>query len=329
MRKNSAEGAVQALERGQQGTPAMNWRATELAPPRTYRNRLLDAFPPDDLRRWEGFLELVRLNSGQVLCGPGIANAHVFFPVDAIVSLVCLTQDGGCTEIASVGNDGVVGVNLFVGGSAATSQAVTQCAGLAYRMKASLLREEFNRSLAVRQIMLRYMQALLTQSAQMAVCNRHHTVEQQLCRWLLLALDRSPTNQLSLTQEMIANALGVRRAGVTESASKLRKAGMLRCQRGKILVLDRVRLEHHACECYATIRDELAQVVPASAGSAERLHADFDLHARVHTTELDHGHPTATIPPPATGVDLAVKRLVGQQARSAVNGSHYYNGQTR
>jgi len=228
-----------------------------------YRNRLLQAFAPDDLRRFSAGLELVRLSSGQVLSGPGINASHVYFPVDAIVSLVYLTQDGGSTEVASVGNEGVVGISLFVGGSAGSSQAVVQCAGLAYRMKAAVLKEQFNQSSATRQVLLRYMQTLLTQSSQIAVCNRHHTVEQQLCRWLLLALDRSTSQQLSLTQEMIANALGVRRAGVTEAASRLRKSGLLRCQRGKIHVLDRARLEHHACECYDVIRQEIVQAVGA------------------------------------------------------------------
>ncbi len=318
MKKTNAVRATEPIERAPQAAPANSWRPAEL-PLRSYRNRLLDAFPADDLRRWDGALELVRLNSGQVLSGTGAPATHVFFPVDAIVSLVCLTSDGGSTEIASVGNDGVVGISLFAGGSASTSQSVVQCAGLAYRMKATMLREEFNRSPAVRQILLRYMQALLMQSAQMAVCNRHHTVEQQLCRWLLLALDRSTSNQLSLTQEMIANALGVRRAGVTESASKLRKAGLLRCQRGKILVLDRVRLQHHACECYSAIRDELAQVVPETHAGAPRMHADFASHSRLHTS-VPVSQPLPSMAPVPTGLAMVGTRLNGQPA---VNGSHY------
>lgn len=252
---------ARVMERIEPVLGAVHWDAAE-TPRLLFRNRLLQAFPPDELRRWGASLDLVRLASGQVLAEPGMTSSYVYFPVDSIVSLVCLTQDGGSTEVASVGNEGVVGVNLFVAGSAGATQALVQCAGLAYRMKVSLLRDEFNRSPAVRQVLLRYMQALLMQSSQMAVCNRHHTVEQQLCRWLLMALDRSDSNQLSLTQEMIANALGVRRAGVTEAASRLRKAGLLRCQRGKILVLDRVRLERQACECYCALKREFEATAP-------------------------------------------------------------------
>lgn len=228
-------------------------------------NRLVEALPAADLARWQPHLETVTLSPGQVLATSGATATHVYFPVDALVSLMCLTEDGGSTEVGLVGNEGIVGVSLLMGDSSGAVQAVVQCAGLAYRMKSSILTEEFQRSASVRQLMLRYLQALLAQSAQMAVCNRHHTVEQQLCRWLLSALDRLPSNQLSLTQELIANTLGVRRAGVTEAASRLRRQGLLQCRRGHIAVLDRARLEQHACECYSVMRREHQRLAPPAA----------------------------------------------------------------
>lgn len=289
-----------------------------------YRNRLLQALPPDDVRRFGSALELIRLSSGQELSVAGVPASYVYFPVDAIVSLVCLTADGGCTEVASVGNEGVIGVNLFVGGSAGSTQAVVQCAGLAYRIKAQLLRDQFNQSAATRQVLLRYMQALLLQSAQMTVCNRHHTVEQQLCRWLLLALDRSSSSQLNLTQETIANALGVRRAGVTEAASKLRKAGMLRCQRGRIVILDRARLEEHACECYDVISNELDAACGCS-GHAQPSHAErVDFRIRPQARDGIE----ALLPAAATS-RVVVKQLSAQEMRPAANALHYVNGFAR
>lgn len=313
--------AVRVVERIEPVVGSVHWEAAE-SPRKLFRNRLLQAFPSDELRRWGASLDLVRLSSGQVLAEPGMVASYVYFPVDAIVSMVCLTQDGGSTEVASVGNEGVVGINLFIAGSAGTTQAMVQVAGLAYRMKVSLLREEFNRSPAVRQVLLRFMQALLMQSAQMAVCNRHHTVEQQLCRWLLMALDRSDSNQLSLTQEMIANALGVRRAGVTEAASRLRKGGLLRCQRGKILVLDRVRLERQACECYHAVKREFAETAPPISTGAV---AAAPLSSGAHTATL-HLHA-----PPAPGGERApivVKRFASDM-RPAANGAHFFDGHAR
>jgi CRP-like cAMP-binding protein len=309
-------------------TSPIRLHAPTAQPASTYRNRLLRALPPDDVRRLDGALELVRLTSGQELSGPGVPSGHIYFPVDAIVSLVCLTADGGCTEVASVGSDGLVGVNLFVGGSAGSTQAVVQVAGLAYRVKALLLKDLFNQSAGTRQVLLRYMQALLLQSAQMTVCNRHHTVEQQLCRWLLLALDRSETQQLNLTQEMIANALGVRRAGVTEAASKLRKAGMLRCQRGRIIVLDRARLEDHACECYDVISTELDQ----ASGSHGHVHmhhaerAEFRI-PRPAATAVHEG--VEALLPAATTSRVVVKQLSAQEMRPAANGLRYLDGHAR
>lgn len=308
------------VERIEPVVGTVHWDAAE-TPRRLFRNRLLQVFPSDELRRWGASLDLVRLSSGQVLAEPGVVASYVYFPVDCIVSLVYLTQDGGSTEVASVGNEGVVGVSLFIAGSSGATQAVVQCAGLAYRMKVSLLREEFNRSPAVRQVLLRYMHALLTQSSQMAVCNRHHTVEQQLCRWLLMALDRSDSNQLSLTQEMIANALGVRRAGVTEAASRLRKSGLLRCQRGKMLVLDRVKLERQSCECYYALKREFAETAPPLGASETRAApAGLPMQAGMHL----HAPP----PPGGDASPMVVKRFASDM-RPAANGSHYYNGQAR
>ena len=204
---------------------------------------------------------------GHVLYESGVALQHVYFPADCIISLLYVMENGASAEIAVVGNEGMVGISLFMGGDTTPSRAVVQSAGHAYRLKGSLLKEEFARSGAAQHLLLRYTQALLTQMAQTAVCNRHHTVEQQLCRWLLLSLDRLSDNKLTMTQELIANMLGVRREGVTEAAGKLQAAGLIRYSRGKITVLDRPRLERKACECYAVVKKESDRLLPDAIAS--------------------------------------------------------------
>nr|WP_268247415.1 Crp/Fnr family transcriptional regulator [Halomonas qijiaojingensis] len=186
---------------------------------------------------------------------------HVYFPTDAIVSLLCVMEDGDSTEIAVVGNEGIVGISLFMGGETTPSRAIVQSAGHAYRLRGQFLKDEFYRAGSLQGLLLRYTQALITQMAQTAVCNRHHTVDQQLCRWLLLSLDRLSTNELVMTQELIANMLGVRREGVTESAGKLQKAGLIAYHRGHITVLDRPGLESRVCECYAVVKKEYRRLL--------------------------------------------------------------------
>jgi CRP-like cAMP-binding protein len=187
---------------------------------------------------------------------------HVYFPTTAIVSLLYVMLDGASAEIGVVGNEGIIGVALFMGGETMPNRAVVQSAGHAYRLKGQLLKQEFNRSGELQHLLLRYTQALLTQMSQTAVCNRHHSLDQQLCRWLLLSLDRLPANVLVMTQELIANMLGVRREGVTEAAGKLQKAGLIRYQRGHITVLDREGLEARSCECYAVVKQEYDRLLP-------------------------------------------------------------------
>jgi len=220
------------------------------------QNHLLAHLPADEFERLLPDLELVALPLGESLSEPGIQMRHVFFPTTAIVSLLYVMEDGASAEIAVVGNEGVVGVSLFMGGETTTSRAVVQSAGHAYRLKGSLMKGAFCRCGPMQLLLLRYTQALLTQMAQTAVCNRHHSVDQQLCRWLLLSLDRLPTNQLTMTQELIANMLGVRREGVTEAAGRLQQAGLISYHRGHITVLDRVGLEARVCECYAVVKRE-------------------------------------------------------------------------
>jgi CRP-like cAMP-binding protein len=229
------------------------------APP---RNQLLAALPADEYARIFPSLELVPLTLGDTLCESGIPAHHAYFPIDAIVSLLYVMEDGASAEIAVVGNEGVVGVSLFMGGETTTSRAVVQSAGRAYRVRAQLLKEEFFRAGPMQRLLLRYTQALLTQMAQTAVCNRHHTVDQQLCRWLLLSMDRLPSNQLTMTQELIANMLGVRREGVTEAAGKLQHDGLIEYRRGHITVVDRAGLEARVCECYAVVKKEFDRLLP-------------------------------------------------------------------
>ena len=219
-------------------------------------NQLLAALPPVILKRWQKSLEDVELPLGEVLYEPGGVLSHVYFATTAIVSLLYVMEDGASAEIAVVGRDGLVGVSLFMGGESTPSRAVVQSAGLGLRMKAANLKNELARSGPVMRLLLRYTQALITQMAQTAVCNRHHSLDQQLCRWLLLSLDRLSGHELVMTQELIANMLGVRREGVTEAALKLQKAGLIRYTRGRITVLDRAGLERRSCECYAVVKKE-------------------------------------------------------------------------
>ena len=227
------------------------------------QNVLLAALPAAEWQRWHAHLEPVDLYLGQVVYEPGDTMAHVYFPTTAIVSLLYVLDDGASAEIAVVGNEGVVGISLFMGGESTPSRAVVQSAGHGYRLNSELLKTEFNRAGAATHLLLRYTQALITQMAQTAVCNRHHTLDQQLCRWMLLSLDRLRGSELVMTQQLIANMLGVRREGVTESALKLQKAGLIRYSRGHITVLDRAGLERSTCECYAVVKKEYDRLLPA------------------------------------------------------------------
>ena len=213
-------------------------------------------------RRWQPQLQAVDLPLGQVLYEAGGTLTHVVFPTTAIVSLLYVMEDGAAAEIAVVGNEGIVGISLFMGGESTPSRAVVQSAGQGLRMTAAALKAEFDRSGPVLHLLLRYTQALITQMAQTAVCNRHHSLDQQLCRWLLLSLDRLPGNELVMTQELIANMLGVRREGVTEGALKLQHAGLISYARGHIKVLDRAGLEQCCCECYAVVKKEYDRLLP-------------------------------------------------------------------
>ncbi|MCG6657613.1 Crp/Fnr family transcriptional regulator [Halomonas campisalis] len=220
------------------------------------QNHLLAALPKDGYERLAPHLERVELTLGDSLAESGKVMNHVYFPTDCIVSLLCVMEDGDSTEIAVVGPEGIVGISLFMGGETTPSRAVVQSAGSAYRLKGQLLKDEFDRASTLQHLLLRYTQALITQMAQTAVCNRHHSLDQQLCRWLLLSLDRLPTNELVMTQELIANMLGVRREGVTESAGKLQKAGLIAYHRGHISILNRPGLEARVCECYGVVKKE-------------------------------------------------------------------------
>ena len=230
--------------------------------PHPTQNRILAVLPAAECERVYPRLELVSMPLGKVVYESGSRLEHVYFPANSIVSLLYVMSDGASAEIAVVGNDGMVGVALFMGGETTPSRAIVQSAGVAYRLSGHLLKEEFRRAGRMQILLLRYTQALLTQMAQTAVCNRHHSVDQQLCRWLLLSLDRLSSNQLTMTQELIANMLGVRREGVTEAAGKLQAAGVIRYSRGRITVLDRPALEARACECYAVVKTESDRLLP-------------------------------------------------------------------
>jgi CRP-like cAMP-binding protein len=226
-------------------------------------NHLIGTLSKADYQRWLPSLEEVQLSLGQVLYESGTVLSHIYFPTTAIISLLYVMENGASAEIAVVGNEGLVGVSLFMGGESTPSRAVVQSAGKGFRLKAQIMKNEFNRAGPVLHLFLRYTQALITQMAQTAVCNRHHSLDQQLCRWLLLSLDRLQGDELVMTQELIANMLGVRREGVTEAALKLQKAGLIRYSRGHITVLDRVGLEQRSCECYAVVKKEYDRLLPA------------------------------------------------------------------
>lgn len=238
-----------------------------LPPSNPLQNHLLAALFEGEFKRLNTDLELVPLPLGMVLYEPGMELNHVYFPTTAIVSLLYVMENGASAEIAVVGNEGIVGIAVFMGGGTMPNRAVVQSAGHAYRLKGRALKQEFARFGGRRQgtlqpLLLRYTMSLLAQMAQTAVCNRHHTVDQQLCRWLLLSLDRLPANELHMTQELIANMLGVRREGVTEAAGKLQSAGLIRYSRGHITVVDRPGLEARVCECYEVVRKEYARLLP-------------------------------------------------------------------
>src|SRR5881227_583792 len=233
-----------------------------MARPDARKNHLLAALPAEEWARWLPSLEPVDMPLGEVLYESGMAMTHVYFPTTSIVSLLYVMADGASAEIAVVGNEGIVGISLFMGGESTPSRSVVQSAGHGFRMRGQLLKEEFNRSGPVLHLLLRYTQALITQMAQTAVCNRHHSLDQQLCRWLLLSLDRLNSNDLVMTQELIANMLGVRREGVTEAAGKLEETGLISYRRGRITVLDRPGLEARSCECYQVVKAEFDRLLP-------------------------------------------------------------------
>ena len=225
-------------------------------------NHILGVLPAEAQARLFPLLEPVTLTLGQVLCESGDSGGYVYFPTDSIVSLLYLMEDGASAEISVVGHDGMVGIALFMGGGSTTTRSVVQSAGQGFRLSRTQFEAEINRHGALLDLMLRYSQALITQMAQTAVCNRHHSIDQQLCRWLLLSLDRLPGNELLMTQELIANMLGVRREGVTEAAGKLDKLGVIKYRRGHITVLDRLRLETLSCECYKVVKSETDRLLP-------------------------------------------------------------------
>ncbi|HXV08871.1 MAG TPA: Crp/Fnr family transcriptional regulator [Burkholderiales bacterium] len=226
------------------------------------QNQLLAALPAAEWERLRSKMELRPMPLGDVLYEPGTTMRHVYFPTTSIVSLLYVMENGSSAEIAIVGHEGIVGISLFMGGETTSSRAVVQSAGHAYRVLGQYLKEEFFLAGPFQRLLLRYTQALITQMGQTAVCNRHHSVEQQLCRWLLMSLDRLPSNELTMTQDLIANMLGVRREGVTESAGRLQKLGLIQYNRGHIIVLDRPRLEAHACECYDVVKKEFDRLLP-------------------------------------------------------------------
>jgi len=226
------------------------------------QNHLLAQLPESERNRWLPQLEFVDMPLGEVIYEAGSTLTHVYFPITAIVSLLYVMENGSSAEIAVVGNEGIVGISLFMGGDSTPSRGVVQSAGKGFRLRAQVMREEFNKSGPVLHLLLRYTQALITQMSQTAVCNRHHSLDQQLCRWLLLSLDRLQGNELVMTQELIANMLGVRREGVTDGALKLQKAGLIRYHRGHITVCDRKGLEKRSCECYAVVKKEYDRLLP-------------------------------------------------------------------
>ena len=229
------------------------------------KNELLASLPPADFLRWQSVLKPVEMPLGHVLYEPGGLIDHMTFPTTAIVSMLYVMDNGSSAEIAVVGREGLVGISIFMGGESTPSRAVVQSAGKGFRLPAQFVKDEFNRSHPVMQLLLRFTQALITQMAQTAVCNRHHSVDKQLCRWLLLSLDRLGSNELVMTQELIANMLGVRREGVTEGALSLQEAGLIRYSRGRITILDRAGLEARTCECYKVVKNEYDRLLPVAS----------------------------------------------------------------
>ena len=225
------------------------------------QNHLLAALPAEIFERLSPHLELIQMPLGESLYESGGQLQHVYFPTTAILSLHYVMENGASAEIAGVGNEGVLGISLFMGGNTTPSRATVQTGGHGYRLKGRVMMEEFNRAGPMMRLLLRYTQALMTQMSQTAVCNRHHSVEQQLCRWLLLTLDRLSSNEFTMTQELIATMLGVRREGITDAAGNLQRAGLIKCRRGHITVLDRSGLESHVCECYAVVKNEFDRLL--------------------------------------------------------------------
>ena len=254
----SRYGVGNALDSSNQDVPRMAAPAL----PSPHQNHLLDALPAADYDRLAPHLELVQMRLGDVLYESRAKLRYVYFPTTCIVSLLYVMEDGASAEIAIVGNEGILGISLFMGGDTTPSRALVQSAGHAFRLRAELLKDEFGRFGPTMHLLLRYTQALITQMAQTAVCNRHHSVDQQLCRWLLLSLDRLQSNTLAMTQELIANMLGVRREGVTEAAGKLQDAGLINYRRGTITIVDRAGLEAKVCECYQVVRTEFDRLLP-------------------------------------------------------------------
>ncbi|MDB5973332.1 MAG: transcriptional regulator, Crp/Fnr family [Nevskia sp.] len=230
--------------------------------PSTQQNHILAALPAEVQGRLLPHLELITLTLGDVLYESGNTLGHAYFPTDSIISLLYVMESGASAEISVVGNDGLIGISLFMGGESTPNRAVVQSAGSAYRLRSHILKEEFNRHSELSVLLLRYTQSLITQMSQTAVCNRHHAVHQQLCRWLLLSLDRLPGNELRMTQALIANMLGVRREGVTTAANRLQNLGVIEYHRGLITVLDRPKLEELSCECYAVVKAETDRLLP-------------------------------------------------------------------
>jgi CRP-like cAMP-binding protein len=250
------------------------------APQSPNQNHLLAALPAAEFERLAPHLEPVEMRLGDVLYESGGLLQHVYFPTTAILSLHYVMENGSSSEIAGVGNEGMLGISLLMGGNTTPSRAVVQTGGQGYRLKSQLMLEEFKRAGAMQQLMLRYTQALITQMSQTAACNRHHSLVQQLCRWLLLTLDRMPTNELIMTQELVASMLGVRREGVTEAAGKLQQAGVISYRRGHITVLNRSGLESQVCECYAVVKKEFARLLP-------EVSRRQDMFRQSHNAQLD------------------------------------------
>lgn len=238
------------------------------------QNQLLAALPDAEFARWLPHLEPAEMPLGRVLYESGHKLKHMYFPATCIVSMLQVMENGSSAEIAVVGREGLVGVSLFMGGETTPSRAVVQSAGLAYRIKSDVMKQEFDRGGPVMRLLLRFTQALITQMAQTAVCNRHHSLDQQLCRWLLVSVDRLSSAKLVMTQELIANMLGVRREGVTEAAGRLQKAGLIRYQRGRITILDRIGLEARSCECYAVVKREYDRLLPMKLFDGQHVQDD-------------------------------------------------------